>query len=144
MDGIVEDCTEDADDGKSSLNKKPREITETPERKGGKSKRQRSATKKSDKPSKRRKRIKEIRSDSDSDGLLLLFVISFSFNTLDFADMFADNDLEKSEDIIDNSDEEQPIAKAKIETPPPVKNKKRKLVDKTFEDEEGFISTLRS
>lgn len=59
--------------------------------------------------------------------------------------MFADNDLEKSEDIIGNSDEEQPVAKSKIEAPPPpVKNKKRKLVDKTFEDEEGFISTSRS
>lgn len=54
--------------------------------------------------------------------------------------MFADNTEEKIEDIINNSDDEQPTVKHKIETPPPVKNKRRKLVDKTFEDEEGFIS----
>lgn len=54
--------------------------------------------------------------------------------------MFADHTEEKIEDIINNSDDEQPVVKHKIVTPPPVKNKKRKLVDKTYEDEEGFIS----
>lgn len=54
--------------------------------------------------------------------------------------MFADNTEEKIEDIVNNSDDEQPVVKHKIVTPPPVKNKKRKLVDKTYEDEEGFIS----
>lgn len=59
-------------------------------------------------------------------------------------DMFADNSEEKVEDTINNSDDEQPVVKHKIETPPPIKNKRRKLVDKTYEDEEGFISELFS
>lgn len=44
------------------------ESTEVPSPKANKNKRQRSATKKTDKPSKRRKRIKEI-VQSDSDGV---------------------------------------------------------------------------
>lgn len=59
-----------------------------------------------------------------------------------FKDMFADSNEEKNEDIIENSDDDQPVIKNKITTPPPVKNKRRKLVDKTYEDEEGFISML--
>lgn len=56
--------------------------------------------------------------------------------------MFGDKDEEKSQDIIENSDDEQPVIKTKVVTPPPIKNKRRKLVDKTYEDEEGFISML--
>lgn len=54
--------------------------------------------------------------------------------------MFADNTKDDTEDRIDNSDDETPTIKHKIESPPPIKNKRRKLVDKTYEDEEGFIS----
>lgn len=59
-------------------------------------------------------------------------------------DMFADNAEETFEDIIKDSDDEQTVVKHKIESPPPVKNKRRKLVDKTYTDEEGFISKLIS
>ncbi|KYB28926.1 hypothetical protein TcasGA2_TC032354 [Tribolium castaneum] len=75
---------------------------------------------KSDLPNKKRKRIQQI-CDSDSG-----------------SDIFEDEDRE--EDIIEKSDEEPveiPVAKP---TPAP-KNKKRKAVDKTYVDEEGFIVT---
>ncbi|CAH1155444.1 unnamed protein product [Phaedon cochleariae] len=86
--------------------------------KPNKNKRQRE--KSEEKPTKRRKRIVE-RNDSESD------------------DMF-ENDAD--EDIIDKSDEEPERIPSPVEKKPLApKNKIRRAVDKTYEDEEGFIVT---
>ncbi|KAB0796107.1 hypothetical protein PPYR_10168 [Photinus pyralis] len=60
-------------------------------------------------------------------------------------DMFASDDEEKEElsrkrkNVIEDSEEDEPVAKPE----PAPKNKKRKLVDKTFEDEEGYVITRK-
>ncbi|KAJ8958171.1 hypothetical protein NQ318_006110 [Aromia moschata] len=81
-------------------------------------KKKRRRDKSQDVPSKRRKRIVE-RNDSDSD------------------DMFERDD---NEDIVERSDDEpdripSPVNEKKL----PPKNKRRKAVEKTYTDEEGFV-----
>lgn len=51
-----------------------------------------------------------------------------------------ENDENSLEDIIESDDETKPVSIAS--KPLENKNKKRKAVDKTYEDEEGFISKL--
>ncbi|KAF5304052.1 hypothetical protein FQA39_LY01837 [Lamprigera yunnana] len=88
----------------------------------------RKVSKKKESTSKRRKRI-VVQEESDDD-------------------IFADDDNDDEEEmsrkrknVITDSDEEQPVAKP--ESPPVPRNKKRKLVDHTYEDEEGYIVTER-
>ncbi|KAK4880182.1 hypothetical protein RN001_008328 [Aquatica leii] len=90
-------------------------------------KRTKRSTKKKESSAKRRKRI-VVEEDSDQD-------------------IFATDDDEeetsrKRKNVITDSDEEVPVVK---EEPLPdlPKNKKRRLVDRTFEDEEGFIITKK-
>ncbi|CAH0547450.1 unnamed protein product [Brassicogethes aeneus] len=92
----------------------------TPTSKKNDNKRQRK--KSSEGPNKRRKRIIE-RNDSDSDDL--------------FEKEEGNN--EQDESVIEPSDDEpEPVT---IKKPLANKNKKRKAVEKTYEDEEGFIVT---
>jgi DNA polymerase delta subunit 3 len=80
-------------------------------------KKKRKKARKNGAPNKKRKRIQDI-CDSDS------------------SDIFDD----EPEDIIDKSDEECAHVPVIVDEPLP-KNKKRKAVDKTYVDEEGFIVT---
>lgn len=56
--------------------------------------------------------------------------------------MFADNSDRENEDT-NKSEDEELVVKPQVKAPPPVKNKRRKLVDKTYEDDEGFISIFQ-
>lgn len=85
-----------------------------------KSTKKRSRTDNDAMPNKKRKRIVQ-RCDSDSD------------------DMFENDEKNDPEDIIESDNESKPqnIPVKSLE----VKNKRRKAVDRTYEDEEGFLST---
>ncbi|XP_019866703.1 DNA polymerase delta subunit 3-like isoform X2 [Aethina tumida] len=111
------DVNEDED--KSTVSETTKIVKEQPKTDSKKTSKRPRTEKSNDAPNKKRKRIIQ-KNDSDSDDLF-------------------ENEEEENENIIEKSDDEPEPVKVKPTFVP--KNKRRKAVEKTYEDDEGFIVT---